>query len=104
MKKYLSIVLFSGISFISNAQSSKELYLTKSLAGEAIQTVEASTMGGSISVLGGNGSDARIEVYARDNRGETLTTEEMKSRIDADYDLNITVSNHKLTVVVKQKH
>jgi hypothetical protein len=104
MRRYFVILLFSGICLITNAQSSKDIYLTKPLSAEAIQNVEASTTGGSISVSGGNGSDARIEVYVKDNRGGTLTQEEMKSRIDADYELNITVNDHKLTAIVKQKH
>src|ERR1700745_955582 len=104
MRKYFAIILSLGMAFVSSAQSSKDLYLTKSLSGEAIQNVEASTVGGSISVSGGNSADARIVVYVRDNRDATLTKEEMKNRIDADYELNITVDNHKLTAIVKQKH
>jgi hypothetical protein len=65
MKKSLVILLLSGVSLISNAQSSPDLYLTKSLSNEAIQNVEASTVGGSIAISGGNNADARIEVYVR---------------------------------------
>ena len=104
MRKYLGIALLSGVAFISNAQSSKDLYLTKSLSNEAIQNVEASTVGGSISVAGGNSADAKIEVYVRDNNGGTLSAEEMKARLEADYDLNVSAGNHKLTAIVKQKH
>ena len=104
MKKYSVLFLLLSISFISNAQSSNDLYLNKPLSSEAIQKVEASTVGGSIVVSGGNSSDARIEVYVRDNRNGTLTKEEMKSRIDADYNLTLKVSNHKLTAIIKQKH
>ncbi len=104
MKRYSVLLLLLSISFISNAQSSNDLYLSKPLSSEAIQKIEASTVGGSIEVSGGNSSDARIEVYVRDNRNGTLTKEEMKSRIDADYNLTLEVSNHKLTAIIKQKH
>lgn len=104
MRKYLGIALLSGVAFISNAQSSKDLYLTKPLSNAAIQNVEASTVGGSILVAGGNSADAKIEVYVRNNSGGTLSAEEMKARLEADYELNVSVSNHKLTAIVKQKH
>jgi len=104
MRKHFTILLLSAISITGNAQSSQDLYLTKSLSTEAIQNVEASTVGGSIEVSGGNNTDSRIEVYVRDNKNGTLTKEEMKSRIETDYDLNVSVSNHKLTATVKQKH
>lgn len=104
MRKNFITLLLSGVSLMSNAQSSQDLYLTKPLSNEAIQNVEASTVGGSIAVSGGNNADARIEVYVRDNKNAALTKEEMKTRIEEDYDLNVTVSNHKLTAVVKQKH
>ena len=104
MRKNFIILLLSGVSLTSKAQSSQDLYLTKSLSNEAVQNIEASTVGGSIAVSGGSNADARLEVYVRNNRNGTLTKEEMKSRIETDYDLNVSVSNHKLTATVKQKH
>ncbi|HZH96555.1 MAG TPA: DUF4097 family beta strand repeat-containing protein [Flavisolibacter sp.] len=108
MKK-ISLFL-TGICFtlLLQAQdlSKQEPYQTKSLAGESIKNVEVQTSGGSISVWGGNASEARVEVFVtqNNNRGNSaLSKEEIKKRLEEDYVLNVAVNNGKVTATAKPK-
>jgi len=106
MKVILSF-LFAIAGLLAQAQNSHKglLYLNKSLTADAIKQVEARTSGGGIEVTGvSNSSEARIEVYVTENghHGE-YTKEEIQSRINADYELDVTASGNKLTAIAKPK-
>ncbi|MFT3935024.1 MAG: DUF4097 family beta strand repeat-containing protein [Chitinophagaceae bacterium] len=105
MKKYV-IALILGSSFLAaNAQdASKEPYMTKSLASDAIQNVNVETTGGNISVAGAD-ANPRVEVYvwASNGRDRNISKEEIKKRLDEDYELTVTSENHKLTATAKPK-
>lgn len=105
MKKCTLLFIAIVSVLLSYAQSKEEPYQTKSLATESIKNVKVETSGGSISVTGGNNSEARIEVYVRaNNRREVdLTKEEIAKRLSEDYDLNISVSNNKVTATAKPR-
>lgn len=106
MKKSLFLLALSFSVLVLNAQKSdKEPYMTKSLATESIKNVQVETSGGSISVFGGNNSDARIEVFVQQNnyKGKELTKDEIRQRLDEDYDLNISVANNKVKAIAKPK-
>jgi DUF4097 and DUF4098 domain-containing protein YvlB len=108
MKKYLFLLLFFAPASILFSQPAyeKEPFLVRSLSGDGIKNVEARTSGGSISVMGVTGSEARIEVFISPNNYDgktTVTKEELKQRLEELYDLNITVINNKLTAVAKSK-
>lgn len=105
MKKCTLFFIATVSVLLSYAQSKEEPYQTRSLATESIKNVKVETSGGSISVTGGNNSEARIEVYVRaNNRRDTeLTKEEIAKRLNEDYDLNISVSNNKVTAIAKPK-
>jgi len=103
MKKILAIILSASIAIAANAQ--KNLYQTKSLSNVAIKNVEAKTSGGSIEIAGGYSSDARIEVYvSSNNSNNSLSNDEIKTRLDEDYELTITANGNKLTAIAKTKH
>ena len=108
MKKYFFLFVLSCNSLGINAQNNqdKEPYSTKPLSKETIKNVEVKTSGGSISVSGVNAAGARIEVYVEQNnfRFSALSKEEIKKRLDEDYDMTIEVNNNKLTAIAKQKH
>ena len=108
MKKYFFVFALACYSLEMNAQNNqdKEPYSTKSLAKESIKNVQVKTSGGSISVSGGNSSEARIEMYVQQNnyKSNPMTKEEIQKRLDEDYDMSIEVSNNKLTAIAKQKH
>jgi hypothetical protein len=108
MKKIFFLITLGCFSLLLRAQNSskQEPYLTKPLANESIRNVEVQTSGGSISVWGGNASEARIEVYINQNNnrsGDNLSNEEIKKRLDEGYILNVSVNNNKLTATAKPK-
>src|SRR5450432_1698752 len=106
MKKYLSVLLLGVFVMTLRAQeSSKEPYMVKTLTNEAIQHVKCETTGGNISVAGTD-ADARIEVYVRPGNGrdKNLSKDEIKKRLEEDYDLTVTADNHTLTAIAKPKH
>ena len=106
MRVILSFLLLAA-GLLAQAQNSHKglLFLNKSLSADAIKQVEAKTSGGGIEVTGvSNTSDARIEVYVTENghHGE-YSKEEIQSKINADYDLEVTASGNKLTATAKPK-
>lgn len=107
MKKYAALFMLMALGVMVSAQTSRDglLYLNKSLSADAIQQVEANTSGGGIQVSGVVATEARIEVYVSGNNGRfsNLTKEEIKKRLDADYDFSVTVANHKLTANARTK-
>src|SRR6185312_13346816 len=108
MKKIVFFLLLANICLAINAQnrSSKEPYLTRSLSGQSIKNVTAETSGGNITVTAVNSSEARVEVFVskNGNNQNPLSNDELKSRINEDYDLNISVSNNELKATAKSKH
>jgi len=107
MKKIIFLFMLVCYSLCIHAQnnSDKEPYLTKSLSKETIKDVQVKTSGGSISVSGVNSSEARIEVYVQLNnyKSNPLSKEEIQKRLNEDYELNIDVSNNKVTAIAKSK-
>lgn len=106
MKKYFLSFLFLVAVYIAGAQSSANeiLYLNKPLVNESIQYVEAKTSGGSIEVFGGNGGNARIEVYVSMNGHHMeLSRQELEEKLNEDYELTVSASNQHLTAIAKPK-
>jgi hypothetical protein len=107
MKKYSFLLLLfatQALLVFSQSRYEKEPYLVKSLSKESIKMVEAQTSGGSITVTGGNSTDARIEVYISPNNNKSsVTDEELKKRVEELYNLDITVASNKLRAVAKSK-
>jgi DUF4097 and DUF4098 domain-containing protein YvlB len=107
MKKILLFVLLASPWLALNAQSTheKEPYLIKNLANESIGTVQVETSGGSIDAWAANPSEARLEMYVQSNNGRPvdMSREEIKKLLDEYYEINISVSDHKLTAIVKPR-
>lgn len=106
MKKYFFLLLVVALSLTVNAQnkSEKDPYLTKSFAGEPINKVTAETSGGNITVTGVDPSQSKVEVFvSQNNNRKALTGEELQSKINEDYDLDVSVKNNELTVTAKSK-
>src|SRR5207302_6150999 len=106
MKKYFSLLLFTGLQFTVMAQfkSDKEPFMIKSLTNESIKDVMVETSGGGISVAGVPASEARIEVYVSPNNNKNdLSKAEIQQRLNELYDLNISVASNKLTATAKSK-
>ena len=102
MKK-LSLLILSGLQILTVAAQSGRggAYIQKSLTGLAIQQVTAETSGGNISITGVPDGEARLEVYVRDNHGDELSNDEIKKRLEEQFDLSISTDNHKLAVSVR---
>ena len=106
MKTYLLVLFMVCLGCTAFAQDiwNKTPYETKSLASDGIKEVYVETSGGSITVSGASGEAPRVEIYVHGNNGSDLSREEIKKRLDEDYDLLVTVSNHELHARAKRKH
>jgi DUF4097 and DUF4098 domain-containing protein YvlB len=106
MKKTINLILALFLSVAVNAQfdADRDPYLTKSLSGESIHDVYARTSGGGITVSGVATNETRIEVYIQPNHNHDLSKDEIKQRLEEDYDLEVSVSGGKLTAIAKPKH
>ena len=107
MKKVFLILMISFTASALFAQyNSKEPFLTKSLASDAIKDVEVETSGGNISVEGVDASQARVEMYiwpSNKNNGASVSKEAVQKTLDEYYDLKLDASGNKLTVIAKSK-
>ena len=105
MKKFFFLPVLLIACIAGQAQSSDAtLYLTKTLSADNISQVEVKTSGGGIKVTGGDASAARIEVYVSGNGNrKNLSKEEIKSKLEENYELTITSADHKLTAIARNK-
>ena len=105
MKTYLLLFVLACKTVTSMAQDNdnRTPYMTKSLANDAINSVIVNTSGGGITISGRSGESPRVEVYIRGNNNRELTKEEIKKRLDEDYDLSINVANHEVRAEAKNK-
>lgn len=106
MRKILFLVLAGLQIRAAIAQGHTPPYLQKSLASESLSRMELQTTGGNISVTGVPATEARLEVYIWGNHGNDdrdLSKEEIEKRLNEQYDLTITVNDHKLTAIAKPK-
>ena len=108
MKKYFFLLLIATGSLVVKAQNKtdKQPYLVKSFAGESINKVMAETSGGNISVTGVDPKESRVEVFVSQNNSKknSLSDDEIASKVNQDYDLDVSVKNNELTVTAKPKH
>jgi hypothetical protein len=106
MKTYLLSLFIACQVVTASAQDwNKTPYDTRSLANDGIRSAMVNTSGGSISVSGAAGEAPRIEMYVHGNGPSfTLSREDIKKRLDEDYDIEISVSNHELHASAKRKH
>lgn len=106
MKTYaLPLFIACNTVFAFGQNGNKTPYETKSLANDAIKSVYVETSGGSISVSGAApGETARVEIYVNGNNNQEYSKEEIKKRLDQDYKLEVSVSNHEIHALAKRKH
>ena len=107
MKKVFLILMISCTASTLFAQyNSKEPFITKSLASDAIKDVEVETSGGNISVQSVDAGQARVEVYiwpGNKNSNASVSKEAIQKTLDEYYDLKLDASSNKLTAIVKSK-
>jgi hypothetical protein len=108
MKQLLLILLVSCSSGMAWAQKEYDLpYSTKSLAGQNINEVEATTSGGNVSVESVAAGQEKVEVFiwpSNRNKNNSVSKEEIQKRLDELYDLSVEVAGNKLTATAKPKH
>jgi hypothetical protein len=100
----LACLIASSLFAVAQMDDAKFLYQTNSLATAAIEKVTAETSGGNIIAMGAD-KDLRIEVYVKpsNSREKNLSKEDIKKRLEADYDLIVKTDNHLLTAIAKTK-
>jgi DUF4097 and DUF4098 domain-containing protein YvlB len=106
MKRILTLLMISGQAMVALAQDNgQKPYQTKSLAGDDISSVIVNTSAGSITVIGENGGNPRVEVYVNGNKdNHELSKEEIQNRLDKYYDLDVTVTGHEVKATAKNKN
>lgn len=106
MKKILFVVV-CGLQVLGvAAQSSGQTpYMQKSFSRESVKQLESATSGGNISVFGQASGEARVEVYVQPDNGRdgSLSKEEIKQRLDEQFDLTVAVEGNTLKAIAKHK-
>lgn len=103
MKKIFNLLLLTLlITTTAVAQNGSEPFLTKTLAKESVSSVFARTAGGNILVSGVSAGEARIEVYITpNNNNKMLSKDEIKKRLEEDYEMKVEVTDGKLTAIAE---
>ncbi|MGC4037968.1 MAG: DUF4097 family beta strand repeat-containing protein [Chitinophagaceae bacterium] len=108
MKKIVFAILIAAPALLhAQFNSFKDPFITKSLSNEKFDKIDVSTSHGNVTVTKVQSSDARVEVYIHGNNGmgdEKLSKEEIQSRLNDFYELEVSVSNHQLTAFAKNKY
>ena len=104
MKKTVSFIFALLVAVMVHAQSDTEPYFTKSFSSTSVAEVYARTSGGGITVTGLASGDTRIEVYVQPNNNQRhLSKEEIKQRLEEDYELSVSVEDKKLSATAKPR-
>ncbi|MES2328940.1 MAG: DUF4097 family beta strand repeat-containing protein [Bacteroidota bacterium] len=110
MKQYLiTLLLFTAAlpMFAQDKNKDDELYkdpYSVKRFTEKITQVLSETTGGNISIVGEATSEPRVEMYVHKQNWRTaLSKDEIKQKLEADYDVNISVSGGKITATAKSK-
>ncbi|MGY3213094.1 DUF4097 family beta strand repeat-containing protein [Mucilaginibacter sp. HD30] len=104
MKKILTLLLAAALSTAAFAQSDNAPFLTKSFSGAAVQNVVARTSGGSITINGTAGSEARVEVYIKGQYNKELSKGQIEQRLAEDYNFDVSAANGRLSAIASQKN
>ena len=104
MKKILTFLLAAALSTAASAQSDNTPYLTKSFSGASVQNVLARTSGGSITINGTAGGEARVEVYIKGQNNKELTKGQIEQRLAEDYIFDVSAANGRLSATASQKN
>lgn len=104
MKKLFSLLIL-GVLLINSsfAQDKETPYFTKTYKSSEMKNLYVRTSGGGISVTGGAGDEARVEVYVRGNNGgDKLSKEEIEDRLK-EYELSVKKDGETISCIAKRK-
>jgi DUF4097 and DUF4098 domain-containing protein YvlB len=74
--------------------------MTRKFTASSVKQVEAVTSGGSITLTGDAGSEAKVEVHVWRNN---ISADKVKQMLDDNYTIDIKLEGGKLIAIVKQK-
>jgi DUF4097 and DUF4098 domain-containing protein YvlB len=97
---FISVFLFAGCATNRATAQQNAPQISRSFPASSIQSVEANTSGGSITVVGDTRSQATVEVFASNNN---LSESRIKQLLEENYDIDIRVQNGKLIATAKPK-
>lgn len=108
MKQYLiALALVAAILPLAAQEKNKDgefykdPYSVKKFTGKITQ-VSSETTGGNISVVGENTSEPRVEMYVHKQNWRTqVSKEELKQKLESDYEVTISESGGKITATAK---
>ncbi len=104
MKKILMSLLVLSTAAATQAQDNKTPFMTKSFPASSVKSVESTTSGGNISVSGTATTNATVEVYIQSgNSRKTYTNDEIKKKLDEEWELTVAVEGQKLVARAKRK-
>jgi hypothetical protein len=102
--KAFKTLLMAGLLALSAAAiaQNEKPYLTKSFPAAGFKNLKVETSGGSLTVLGQNAGDARIEMYVQGNNDDNLSDAEIKERLEKYYQVSIDKNATTLTAIAKR--
>jgi hypothetical protein len=105
MTKKITTTMLALMLFLSIRVQAQEPYSTLSLSGKSVKDALLETSGGNIEITGVSDGEARMEVYIKLNNRtyDASPKEEIKKRLEEDYEYELAVSGGKLTVIVKPR-
>ena len=78
--------------------------MVKTFPASSIKNLETETSGGHITVTGGTGSEAKVEVYITpSNSNKNWSKAEIQKKLDEEYELNVSMSGGTLKAIAKRK-
>jgi hypothetical protein len=80
-----------------------EPYQVKTFPASSVSRVESTTSGGNITVTGVEGGEAKLEIFVEKSWNQTLSKDEIKRRLDENYEVRWEVSGGTLYAVTKSK-
>jgi DUF4097 and DUF4098 domain-containing protein YvlB len=104
MKKLISLLFTTVVSFSVIAQDwDKEPYQVQSFSS-SINNLEVKTSGGNITIKGGQSGNAKVEVYIRSGNYKTnLSKSEIEKKLTEDYELKMVQEGSTLRLTAKRK-
>ncbi len=103
MKAFKTLLTAGLLAFsVAVVAQNDKPYLTKSFPAAGFTHLKVETSGGSLTVLGQNAGDARIEMYVHGNSDDRLSDAEIKERLEKYYQISIDKNATTLTAIAKR--
>lgn len=105
MKKLLFFLLAAPVFHFTNAQDKSDPYMVKTFPANTVKSLESTTSGGHITVVGGTSSEAKVEVYINASNGnKKYSKSEIEAKLKEEYELTVAVEGGTLKAISKRKN